>query len=534
MDTAADQRSPDHVRELEDHARELEDHVRLYEAVLRTGPVFARVYDGEMNSRWSTAALRPELGYEGSAPISAEENYAFVHPDDRARARREAGDLLRGGDPELSRLRVRAADGEWRWLAILAANLLDDPDIGSIVVHSWDITGEVRHEEEVHASGRLLTALIDTLDEAVIVVAGGEVAFANAKVAEHFRTVGDPRALIGRSVLDVQTAFSEAMADPRAFLDSTRQIVAGSEAVRGRFVETADGRILEQHFLPIGVGERVARRMWVYRDVTAQLNLERRQQRLLTLERDARHSLEEQNERLRQLDDLKTAFVATVSHELRTPLTAMRSHIDLLLDPEGEALGGEQRVLVEAARRGALRLGRLVDDLLVLAQLQTGSLPVERSPVDVPDAVADAIDDVSRGAPDDIVIVQQLDGGPPAATDRVRLMQIVSNLVGNAAKFAEGEVRCTASRRNGDWIVEILDDGPGIAPAELQRIFEPFYRGRPGGRGRQGTGLGLPISAQLADLLGGSLTVANNETTSGVVARLTVPIDDEEEDRDQR
>ncbi len=524
MDTAADQRAVDRVRELE-------ERVRLYEAVLSTGPVFAHVYDSEMNSRWSTAALRPELGYAGSPQISGEDNYALVHPDDRARAQREAGDLLRGDAVELSRLRVRDAGGEWRWLAILAASVLDEPDLGSIVVHSWDITGEVRHEEEVHASGRLLKALIDTLDEAVVVVSEGKVAFANAKVADYFSTVGEPEALIGRSAVDVQESFSEAMAQPSEFLDSTLQIVAGGEAVRGRFVETADGRILEQHFLPIEVGERVSRRMWVYRDVTAQLNLERRQQRLLKMERAARQSVEEQNERLRQLDDLKTAFVATVSHELRTPLTATRSYIDLLLDPEGDALSDEQRGLAQAAQRGAFRLSRLVNDLLVLAQLQTGSLPIERSPVNIPDAVADAIDDVSRVAPDDVVIVQHCDQGPPAATDRVRLMQIVSNLLGNAAKFADGEVTCTTSRRNGSWVIEILDDGPGIGPDELERIFEPFYRGRPGGRARQGTGLGLPISAQLAESLGGSLTVVNNEAASGVVARLTVPIDDKEDDR---
>jgi PAS domain S-box-containing protein len=521
MNGAAPVRS---FNELESRVHELEERVRLYEAVLATGPVFAHVYDGEMTSRWATSCLRPELGYQSPDQLSAEENYAFVHPDDRDRVEREAREALQGDRVPPSRIRVRDADGDWRWLAILAVNLLDDPGIGRIVVHSWDVTDEVRREEEVHASGRLLTALIDTLDEAVVVVSDGRVTFANARIKDFFPGIGDPRNLIGRPVAELQRKFSEGIADPDAFLQSAQQIVTDGALVRRRFVETADGRILEQHFLPIPVGERISRRMWVYRDVTAQLNLERRQKRLLEMERATRRSVEEQNDQLRELDDLKTAFVATVSHELRTPLSALRSYIDLLLDPAGEALSNDQRDLAEAVKRGALRLGRLVDDLLVLAQLQTGSLPFEEAVVDVPGTVRDAIEDVRRLAPPEVSIVSALDPGPAIGTDRVRLTQIVLNLLGNAAKFARSEVRCAAHPADPDWVIEIVDDGPGIAVDELERIFEPFYRGRPGGRARQGTGLGLPISVQLADLLGGRLTVSNSDGLPGVVARLTVPI----------
>ena len=85
---AAPARSAD---ELEARVHELEDRVRLYEAVLATGPFFAHVYDGEMTSRWSTSSLRPELGYQLPGQLSAEENYAFVHPDDRDRVERESG-----------------------------------------------------------------------------------------------------------------------------------------------------------------------------------------------------------------------------------------------------------------------------------------------------------------------------------------------------------------------------------------------------------------------------------------------------------
>ena len=351
------------VQELREQVRELSARVRLYEAVLATGPIFVHVYDAEMNSRWSTSVLRPELGHQPSQLLSAEENYALVHPDDHPATQLDAASLLEGGTYTPRRIRVRDADGEWRWLAIIAANLLDDPGVGSIVVHSWDITEEVAREEEIAASRRLLASLIDTLDEGVVVVSDGTVAFANATVTQLFPAVGDHRLLIGRRGEDVRNAFSQRMADPDGFVESSQRIVDAGEVVRGRFVETAGGRIFEQNFLPIHVGGRLTSRMWVYRDVTEQLQLERRQKRLLEMEREARRSTEQQNERLRELDDLKTEFVATVSHELRTPLSAMRSYIDLLLDPEGDPLSEEQRDITCAVQRGALsgRLPKYVD-----------------------------------------------------------------------------------------------------------------------------------------------------------------------------
>lgn len=513
------------VQELRDEVRALRERVRLYEAVLVTGPIFVHVYDREMNSRWSTSTLRPELGYQPSELLSGEQNYAFVHPEDRQGAKLGADQLLQGDRYTPRRIRVRDAQGEWRWLAIIAADLLDDPDVGSIVVHSWDITDEVAREEEIDASRRLLASLIDTLDEGVVVVSEGTVAFANAKISQFFPAVGDPQQLIGRPPEEMHDAFAQRMADPEAFVESAWRLVSAGEAVRGRYVETADGRIFEQNFLPIHVGGRLTSRMWVYRDVTGQRQLERRQKRLLEMEREARLSAEQHNERLRELDELKTELVATVSHELRTPLSALRSYIELLLDPDGEPLSEEQREIAGAAQRGALRLGRLVDDLLVLAKLQSRSLRIERSEVDVPGAVAEAIDEVRRGASRDVRITTDLVPGPSIESDRVRLTQIVSNLVGNAAKFARQDVRCSAHSAGDHWVIEVRDDGPGIRAEDLERVFEPFFRGDYfGGDRRQGTGLGLPISSQLTELMGGSLTIANSEA-GGAIARLSLPFE---------
>ncbi|MGE5636820.1 MAG: ATP-binding protein [Nocardioidaceae bacterium] len=503
-------------------AGELADRVRLYEAVLATGPILVHVYDRAMNSRWSTASLRPELGYQPTEALSAEENYAFVHPDDLPAKRL---DIERASTDAAAprRIRVRNAEGEWRWLALLSVDLLDDPAVGSIVVHAWDVTDEVAREEEIEAARQRLAALIDTLEEAVIVVSDGAVSYANARVSELFPTAGAHDGLIGRRAADLQETFARSMADPQAWLETALRAVAAGEPVRGRLVETADGRMLEQHFVPIRVGDRESGRMWVYRDVTAQQQLERRRERLLRLERAARHAAEEQNERLRELDELKTGFVATVSHELRTPLSALTSYLELLLDPAGEPLTTEQRMVAESAQRGAARLARLVDDLLVLARLQSRSLRVDRVPFDVAAAVGEAVAEVASNAPSEVEISVDVVPGPAVCGDRMRLMQIVANLLGNAVKFADRRVRCSARADGALWVVEVADDGPGIPDEELERVFEPFFRGGNEGKGKgAGAGLGLAISSQLAKLLGGSLTIENADE-GGARARLALP-----------
>ena len=319
--------APRSAEDLTARVHELEEQVRLYEAVLATGPVFAHVYDGAMNSRWATSALRPELGYQLSDPLSAEENYALVHPDDRERAEREARQVLQGDRVDPSRIRVRDADGDWRWLAILAANLLDDRGVGSIVVHSWDITDEVRREEEVQAAGQLLTALIDTLDEGVVVVSDGRVALRQRQdPGDCFPGLSDsPHKLIGRCGGDRGAT---------GLLQRGWLILRRSLRRRDRSWPTArscDGgssrpqtvgpssstfcRSPSVNVSPAGCG------------CTAMSPLnstfQRRQKRLLEMERATRRSVEEQNDRLRELDEPKTAFVATVSHELRTPLSAL-------------------------------------------------------------------------------------------------------------------------------------------------------------------------------------------------------------------
>ena len=185
-------------------------------------------------------------------------------------------------------------------------------------------------------------------------------------------------------------------------------------------------------------------------------------------------------------------FIADASHELRTPVTTIRGYAELhrrgALDDPAE--------LGEAMRRTeeeAVRMGSLVDDLLHLARLDQGR-PLASEPVDLAALAADAVRDAQAVAPDRII---RLDAPTPATVlgDDARLRQVAGNLVGNALVHAPGAaVDVRVHDQDGDVVLEVRDDGPGMAPGDAARAFERFYRADASrSRHQGGSGLGLSI-----------------------------------------
>lgn len=219
-------------------------------------------------------------------------------------------------------------------------------------------------------------------------------------------------------------------------------------------------------------------------------------------------------------------FYAMMSHELRTPVSAVMLYNDLLLSDVYDPLSEGQREAVDRAQKSARHLLDLINDLLDLAKLEAGKLEARLEDVDVA-ALAEGVVAGMRplAAEHGCTLVLSCDARPLSATaDALRVRQILINLVSNAMKFGHGrpvEVRCRDEA--GGAVVEVADQGPGIAPADLERIFEEFVQlGEPG----VGTGLGLPVARRLAELQGGSLHVRST-MGEGTVFRLqltrTVP-----------
>jgi signal transduction histidine kinase len=161
---------------------------------------------------------------------------------------------------------------------------------------------------------------------------------------------------------------------------------------------------------------------------------------------------------------------------------------------------------------------------LLTSQLDRGDLRLEHRPVDVAEVVRATVDAMAPQVPDTLTIDLELSSElAPAAGDRDRLQQVLLNLLDNAVKYAaRGSVKVRADTTNGTARIEVADDGPGIALADQNRIFEKFYRGDPElVRAPSGTGLGLYISRELVRRMGGSLGLASRP---GAGATFTVEL----------
>jgi PAS domain S-box-containing protein len=215
-----------------------------------------------------------------------------------------------------------------------------------------------------------------------------------------------------------------------------------------------------------------------------------------------------QNERLRELDRLKDDFVASVSHELRTPLTSIRGYLELVRDDGG--LDEEQERMLAIVDRNAARLLRLVSDLLFVAQLDAGTLTLERERVDLAALAGEAIE-AARPRADGASVELELDADQVIVDgDRSRLGQVFDNLLSNAIKFtpAGGRVRVSVAPDGRVVRIAVADTGMGIPEEECGRLFERFFRTSSATRAAvPGTGLGLTIVQAIAESHDGRVSV---------------------------
>jgi len=230
---------------------------------------------------------------------------------------------------------------------------------------------------------------------------------------------------------------------------------------------------------------------------------------------------------LRRLELVRTEFVANVSHELRTPLTAIRGYLETLLSGALDEREHARRFL-EIVARHTERLGRLLDDLTDLSNIELGRVALRREAVALEDAV-DSVLAICRPRADAGRVV--LEAALPAAAlrveaDRDRLIQILLNLVDNAVKYTPEGGRVSVAARAVDPArveITVADTGVGIPAADLPRITERFYRvDKARSRELGGTGLGLAIVKHLVIAHGGSLAI-ESEPGRGTTVQVTLP-----------
>ena len=223
----------------------------------------------------------------------------------------------------------------------------------------------------------------------------------------------------------------------------------------------------------------------------------------------------------------KTQFLAAMSHELRTPLNAIGGYAELIEMGLGGSVSEQQRDYLGRIRASQQHLLRIINDLLNYGQIEAGKLTYERQPVllfKVLDAIVTMM--AVQAAPKHIALdVRDCSGDLAAIGDRLKIEQIVLNLVSNAVKFTPpgGAVTLECSDEGDTTAIRVRDTGPGIPADSVEQIFEPFVQlGRSLSGGPDGAGLGLAISRDLARAMGGDLTV-DSVPGRGSVFTLTLP-----------
>jgi len=229
---------------------------------------------------------------------------------------------------------------------------------------------------------------------------------------------------------------------------------------------------------------------------------------------------------LRQLDQEKSDFVSTVSHELRTPLTSIMGYLELLGAGEGGPLTDDQAALVEVVARNSHRLLTLIEDLLILARIESGALSIHPVDVDAGELVRGIAAELAPQAAVRQVTVRLdvADGLPAVLGDAGQLERVLLNLFTNALKFTPPTGTITVSAHALDGLVQVVvaDTGIGIPADELPRLFDRFFRASTAHQQAvPGTGLGLAIARRIVEAHGGTIAV---ESAVGAGTTVTIAL----------
>ncbi|MBW3619481.1 MAG: MEDS domain-containing protein [Actinobacteria bacterium] len=240
--------------------------------------------------------------------------------------------------------------------------------------------------------------------------------------------------------------------------------------------------------------------------------------------RRKQQELEAALERLTEVDRVRRQFVAMVVHDIRNPTVVISGLLDFLREAWPELDQQEVSEYLTTASRNASKIQRLLDDVLLMSRIESGQFEYEIAAVDLPRTVREAADDVraATGRAIEVAVPSRLG---PALADEGRQAQIVGNLLSNAVKFSAADTTITVTLADlGDRLaVHVRDEGPGIAAADVDKLFRPFSRLPRRDRAQTpGTGLGLFITKALVEGQGGSISV-ESQPGRGTTFTYTVP-----------
>jgi two-component system, OmpR family, sensor histidine kinase KdpD len=300
----------------------------------------------------------------------------------------------------------------------------------------------------------------------------------------------------------------------------------------GRGAETLPGA--KRLFLPLRTGRAAVGVIGIDRDEPGPI-LTPDGRRLLDALTDQaavaieRISLAEDIDRARvsaETERLRAALLTSVSHDLRTPLASIIGALGSLRSYGRSYDSGTREALIATTQAEAERLNRFIGNLLDMTRLESGAIALKLETVDLAEIVGTALQRAGKLLAGHRLAVDIAADLPPLKADYLLLEQVLFNLLDNAAKYAPaGSLLSIRARSDGAMVaVTVSDEGPGIPPADLERIFDKFYRVHREDRQRAGTGLGLAICRGFIAAMGGTIEVANRRDRTGAVFTIRLPL----------
>lgn len=465
--------------------------------------IISKNLDGIITS-WNKAAERI-FGHTAAEAVG--KPGAILFPADRMDEEPRILERIRRGEriEHFQTVRLRK-DGTPIQVSLTLSPIKDEH---GIVIGASKIARDVTADKSRERAGLLLAAIVDSSDDAIASKTLEGIVTSWNKAAE--RIFGYTGAeIIGKSItllFPEDRLHEEAM-----FLQRIRrgERVEHFETIR----KTKDGRMLDVSVTlsPImDASGTIVGVSKIARDITDQ--------------KRAQRELERMNERLKEVDRLKSEFLATMSHELRTPLNSIIGFTGIVMQGLAGPLNDEQKKQLGMAYNSARHLLSLISDLLDLSRIESGRMEIYPEDFDPRTVVEDVVKTLSPAvAQKQIQLTSDLQLPAQMHTDRKMFYQVLLNLANNAVKFTpKGEVKIVGRTSNGSITVAVEDTGIGIKPEQMALLFQAFRQAEgSAARKYEGTGLGLYLSRQLVKLLGGEIR-AESEYGKGSRFSFTVP-----------
>jgi PAS domain S-box-containing protein len=408
-------------------------------------------------------------------------------------------------------LSLRRSDGVYRRIAVDSRSMQLAGERSFVIVHGMDVTEQYEAEEALHQATRQRELILESVGDGIFGIdLGGRVTFINEAGASALGYA--PEQLKGRELHEL---IHHSHANGMPYSRSTSPILQAlrrSEPIRMRdeMFWRRNGSAIQVEYSanPLLEEGRVSGMVVAFQDVSERRRLER----------------------------MKDEFISTVSHELRTPLTSLRASLGLIESGALDKRPEKQRQMVEMAIGNCERLTRLVNDILDFDGAEKRRLPLHREPVEAVDLLRRAAD-VAHDAATQARMEFRIDAkASPVFADSKRVMQVLNELVTNAIKFSLPGTSIQLSARDTvgsgpggsaagakEVCFIVADQGRGIAPEKLERIFEPFQQGDASdSRALGGTGLGLALCRSIVEQHGGRIW-AESEVGNGSRFLFTLP-----------